>query len=1006
MSNRRFPNLPRLTIRQVIDPPQSQNPPKLTIRQIIEPQSQNPPKLTIRQIIEPQPQPQSQPQPQNPPQLSQVPDSIQPIKKIPKIINEIFIDSIICKKPLCRLSKYLDDFPCSDNVKKYICRGDCNKHHLAKGGYYCDRCAIGECPNLNFCIDYINSFNPNRGIHHDMKTCPREHDFSKILETPINIPCGPNNPMIINQHDRDELKVSNESTLVSRILATKSISLPTDKKIESRDYTCLYHKDKCNHKKPDCVLINVPHKIDYEGNDRQSFDETNIIKCIEIMSYNSVKPYSQEDNFWYERLMTDYINSSNDLAMNTLSNREVITLGIINDYEKLYNKEVKAFEQSPYYNIYIMIDIFKYKKLYELDNMIYKSINNLYNTIDSILKSKLEKLITIPDNIKERYKLLFQSWYDASGNNLDSLYSCDGLIRLLHIKDIPKPNDLLKGVLNINIPSLNDVAEKDRRNLKNIQKTAFKKTLDNINKFLDKIDKLKTWIINLNLEFESYEFNNRQIKDIVDDSLNKLLKLYDNKNDIDKKIEEQYKNEQRQFTEINDLVTIFKSNKNPQELEEFKKRFNTNDTNSELNKIFNFNDTSYEGIMIRYLFNNNDFQKIDLLIESDVFPKISIIKIKKFLNMVKERLINVSKLNDNKKQRDNFFEQVNIMKYFIPSATKVEKKVYENRPFSDNGLDVLQKLNKGSYITFLTTNQNGMKIVSDLIFGFKQNNKSRLSLSQLAYGIKDTQIILTKIKSGDINEISYVLHALSVLFRNNQHIINYLVNDSRNTFENLLKTIKEIERRMNMLNNPNEIYTSLAYNIKIWKVILNFSYNSKNPEYNLMEGTQYTNTRIRKYINLFLSSCSKDLIEKIAKGGKPEDKIKIRISLDLNRPQLEFSFDEMKFDVSGPILDRFKKVFIPVKKHIYIDESNAVFEVKANRLFINDFLELNLNKIANIFNNFKEPSQDTFIRFDLYEAPTKLDATQFPTLNSKTKYIKYKNKYLQLKAHIMSLTNF
>ena len=46
-------------------------------------------------------------------------------------------------------------------------------------------------------------------------------------------------------------------------------------------------------------------------------------------------------------------------------------------------------------------------------------------------------------------------------------------------------------------------------------------------------------------------------------------------------------------------------------------------------------------------------------------------------------------------------------------------------------------------------------------------------------------------------------------------------------------------------------------------------------------------------------------------GGEPEDKIKIRISLDLNRPQLEFSFDEMNFEVSGPILDRFKKVFTP-----------------------------------------------------------------------------------------------
>jgi hypothetical protein len=999
MSSKRFPNVQRLTIREIADKPsQSHNPPRLTIRQVIEPQ--NSPRLTIKTVTDP-----IQSQKLN--TLSQIADSVQPIKKIPETINRIFIDSIICKKPLCRLPKYLDDFPCSDDIKKYICRGDCNKHHLAKGRYYCDRCALGECPNMNFCIDYINSFNPFREIHHDMKTCPREHDFSKILETSINIPCGPNNPTIISQSDKYELKTSNESNLLLKILGTKSTSIPSEKKIESREIvTCLYHKDKCNHKKPDCLLIKVSHKIEYEGKDKDSFDEINIIKCIDIMSYESVKPYTREDNYWYERLMTDYIDSSNDLARNTLSNRKIITLGIISDYEKLYNKEVQYFEGSIYYNIYIMIDIFKYKKLHDLDNMIYKSINNLYNIIDSILNKKLENIAVIPDNIKERYKLLFQSWYDASGNNLDSLYSCDGLIKLLHIKDIPKPNELLKGVLNVTIPSLSDVAEKDKRNLKNIQKVAFKKTLDNINKFLDKIYKLKTWIINLSLEFENMKFNNRQIKDIVDDTFNKLIKLYDNKNDIDRKIEEQYRNEKNNFTEINELINTFKSNKKSQELEEFKKRFNTTDTNSELNKIFNFDDNSYEGIMIRYLFNNNDFKKIDLLIEPDVLPKISIIKIKKFLNMVKERLINISKLNNNKKQRDDFFEQTNIMNYFIPSANKIEKKVYENRPFSDNGLDVLQKLDKGSYITFLTTNQNGMKIVSDLIFGFKQNNKSRLSLSQLASGIKDTNIILSKIKSGDINNIPYVLHSLSVLFRNNQHIINYLVNDPRNTFENLLKTIKEIERRMNMLNNPNEIYTSLAYNIKIWKVILNFNYNPINPEYNLIEGGQFTNIRIRKYINLFLNSCSKELIEKFMIGGEPEDKIKIRISLDLNRPQLEFSFDEMNFEVSGPILDRFKKVFTPVKKQIYIDESNTVFEIKEDRLFIKDFLELNLNKVANIFNNFREPAQDTFIRFDLYDAPIELDVLKFPTLDSKTKYIKYKNKYLQLKSHIASLINF
>jgi hypothetical protein len=114
----------------------------------------------------------------------------------------------------------------------------------------------------------------------------------------------------------------------------------------------------------------------------------------------------------------------------------------------------------------------------------------------------------------------------------------------------------------------------------------------------------------------------------------------------------------------------------------------------------------------------------------------------------------------------------------------------------------------------------------------------------------------------------------------------------------------------------------------------------------------------------------------------------------------------MNFEVSGPILDRFKKVFTPVKKQIYIDESNTVFEIKEDRLFIKDFLELNLNKVANIFNNFREPAQDTFIRFDLYDAPIELDVLKFPTLDSKTKYIKYKNKYLQLKSHIASLINF
>ena len=69
----------------------------------------------------------------------------------------------ICKLPLCKLPQYEDpNFPCSDIVKQYLCKGDCNKHHLAKGRQYCDRCAKGKCPNLNFCIEYYNLFNPLR----------------------------------------------------------------------------------------------------------------------------------------------------------------------------------------------------------------------------------------------------------------------------------------------------------------------------------------------------------------------------------------------------------------------------------------------------------------------------------------------------------------------------------------------------------------------------------------------------------------------------------------------------------------------------------------------------------------------------------------------------------------------------------------------------------------------------------------------------------------------------
>ena len=80
MSSKGFPNVQRLTIREIADKPsQSHNPPRLTIRQVIEPQ--NPPRLTIKTVTDP-----IQSQKLN--TLSQIADSVQPIKKIPETIKK------------------------------------------------------------------------------------------------------------------------------------------------------------------------------------------------------------------------------------------------------------------------------------------------------------------------------------------------------------------------------------------------------------------------------------------------------------------------------------------------------------------------------------------------------------------------------------------------------------------------------------------------------------------------------------------------------------------------------------------------------------------------------------------------------------------------------------------------------------------------------------------------------------------------------------------------------
>jgi len=110
----------------------------------------------------------------------------------------------------------------------------------------------------------------------------------------------------------------------------------------------------------------------------------------------------------------------------------------------------------------------------------------------------------------------------------------------------------------------------------------------------------------------------------------------------------------------------------------------------------------------------------------------------------------------------------------------------------------------------------------------------------------------------------------------------------------------------------------------------------------------------------------------------------------------------MRFHATGKLLQVFENEFKEVKKEEYKDENDSQKEYIINnkQMIIKNTLKLNLNKLSNIYHKFTgTKTLPSFIHFDLIETKKGLDYNEFPSLKSNyNKYIKYKNKYLGLKA--------
>ena len=781
---------------------------------------------------------------------------------VPKYLSREYIDSVICKKPLCRLPKYLDDFPCSDNIKEIMCHGDCNKRHLAKGKYYCDRCAAGNCPNLNFCIDYINSFNPAKNVYHDIESCPREHDFSKILKTLTNIPCGPNEmAKIVVAKQNDTPKV------VSSIMEMKAI---LDEITETKEsITCIVHKDECNKKQKDCILVKIQGNIKYEQfSKKDSYSKT----LIDILSFNSFESFSlKKKKKLNKNIESDWIKGYNDLAFSTLCNRKILSTAILEDYEKVYNRTIDTKSKDPYYNIYIMIDIFKYTKLYKLDSNIYDSINNLYNYIDKLLINKL-KNTNIPSNILDLYKAFFLDWYDASGNIFESLLSCDGLIRLLQ-SNIIKPNELYKGLLVDQIKDINTI-------------------MNSIDNFKSKISKLTDWITKLEFNLrENNIFNEMTFEDIMVDGIARLDKLFKTKKELAEKITDVTK-----FLKTTDIMKIIKDVNigkiNPPSLDT-----NINDIIKEILNI-DINGELDSAKIIRHL--SNPSNKIDSIDIKDAY------KIKGFFQSIQAKINHTNKLKDTEKHITEFLKPSTIETYFKPKKFEEKKDKFIAVPFSDREFDILKTLDPTLSRIFLINSKS-----SNPISGLKPTDKVRLTLIELAYGIRpdNKREVFRRVISGNIEKDPRIKPALPVLFSDNQSIVtDYLAKEPVNNFSNLLHTIRNIRNKLYLINNK-ELYNAMINNTLYWKMILNYNY-SDEPEYEIK-----SNTLIREYINIFFNSCSDDLLEKINKGGNPNDMIEVKVSLDLSRrPQMEFTAKDMRFNATDKLLQVFENEFKEVKK--------------------------------------------------------------------------------------------
>jgi hypothetical protein len=1022
------------------------------------PQQQSPQQQSPQQQSPQQQSPQQQsPQQQSPQQQSPQQQS-PPILKI-EITDKKSKDYIdfrnkinkICKLPLCKLSQYQDDFSCSDIIKEKMCKGNCGKHHLAKGIYYCDRCAEGNCPNLNFCIEYYNLFNPRyqNQFAKDLSTkwathlrnCPREHDFDKVLETPINIPCGPNKAIIIipseEKRIHDSILDSNESKKqLFTYIVRHGVSKPPNQaisKIKTQqgpypiEHTiCLSHKLKItdsnreNHNKKGCILFKTTNTIEFDVTKAEKILPNNKKILLNIMSFNSIKMNTLQQTYWLDQLYYNMYDNLNHIASVSLGDREILSKDELIKYEDIYDKMIiKQFENDPYYNIHIMIDIFKYKTLRELNDYIYSRILNVYNIIDKIIQEKLSS-IKIPLLNRDRYKLLFLSWFQDSGKELDSLYNCEDLIRFLKITNIPTPKELYRSVLSVPTPSL---LQNDSPYKLNIQlQDTLVKIITNINKFTKNTEKLKKWINNLSVELDNNVFNLMNIEDIVDDSLIRLQKIYNEKNMIMTKI----KNEDYEIKNIiknpnfAEVILKFKDTKYINNFE--KPQYIDDKTSKELEKLFEFkiNDDSFGAKIIRYIYNTevSDTQRFVKLKDLGIFEMKHINYIKNLLIMVQKKINDTTKLV----QIDEKIEEVftNFMKnYFTSNKTLKEKKEHDITAFSDKSLESLKEITDSVYKTFLIMDKFGIEHKSIAYAGLKpssKSQKSRLSLSQLTYGIKEKFKVLKKILNGDIRDDGSIVFALKVLFEDNDMIIyDYLVLDSQNTINNLIKAIQAIQNRLYRMNKIEEILNSLAYTIRIFKIILNFSYNPNKPEYNDQYYNQifgnYINLHIREYINIFFNSCSDELLAKISKGEMIEGHIKVIVSLDLSRPQMEFNSDEMNFHATGVILDKFKEHFTPIIKQEYETKEESSYKIENNRLIIKTPLEINLYALHNIYLNFtKTPlSYPSFLRFDLNEYKTKDISTvlesKFPVLSSlkksKQKYIKYKTKYLALKSLIV-----